>query len=149
MAGNEMSSFAARLTIGLIALASVVLFARDGAAAEKKAETRVALVIGNSAYERVAKLTNPANDAKLIAEHLKALHFDVRLALDQDRAGMEHAVRSFGDKLRGADVALFYYAGHGLQVAGQNYLLPIGAVLREERDLPFETVEIDAVVKQM
>jgi uncharacterized caspase-like protein/TolA-binding protein len=122
-----------------------------GAAAAEpgRGDARVALVIGNSAYRAVPKLANPANDARLIGERLKALGFEVELALDQDRSGMEHAVRRFGDRARGAAVALFFYAGHAAQLDEQNYLLPVGAELHEARDLPFETLAVEAVTAQM
>src|SRR5437879_12133907 len=100
----------------LIVFMTIVAAAVSAGAAEpSKDDARVALVIGNSAYRGAPKLANPANDARLIGERLKAVGFAVEVALDQDRAGMERAVRSFGDRARGAAVALFFYAGHAAQ----------------------------------
>jgi uncharacterized caspase-like protein len=105
-----------------------------------KAEKRVALVIGNSAYREVPPLANPANDAKLVADTLRALGFSLvggKEQLDLDKTDFERAVQDFGTQLRGADVVLFYYAGHGVQVRGLNYLLPIDAALRKKPMLIF------------
>ena len=91
------------------------------------AETRVALVVGNSAYQSTTPLANPMNDARDMTAALKAVGFDVVEALDADRRKLDGAMRAFTDKLARADVALFFYAGHGLQVGAQNYLVPIDA----------------------
>jgi Caspase domain len=104
---------------------------------------RVALVIGNSDYRSVAKLDNPANDAKLMAETLRGLGFTLiggGAELDLEKAGLDQAVQAFGAALVGAEVALFYYAGHGVQVRGTNYLVPVNANPTREADvdLPIE-----------
>lgn len=113
------------------------------------AEKRVALVVGNSAYVHATPLTNPANDASDMAEALKRVGFEVILGLDVDRRTFDGKLRDFARALDGADVALLFYAGHGLQIAGQNYLVPIDAALAGERDLDFEAVNVDFIVKQM
>ncbi len=113
------------------------------------AETRVALVVGNSAYQSTTPLSNPLNDARDMAAALKASGFDVVEALDADKRKLDGALRAFTDKLAKADVALFFYAGHGLQVGLQNYLVPIDAKLDRERDLEFEAVKLDFVLRQM
>ena len=113
------------------------------------AETRVALVVGNSAYQNTTPLANPLNDARDIAVALKSVGFDVVEALDADKHKFDGAMRAFTDKLVNADVALFFYAGHGLQVGLQNYLVPVDARLERERDLEFETVKLDFVLRQM
>jgi Caspase domain len=85
------------------------------------AEKRVALVVGNSAYQNVGRLDNPTNDASLMADTLRDLGFTLvgsGARLDLDKAALDGAVQSFGQKIQGADVALFYYAGHGVQVRG-------------------------------
>ncbi len=113
------------------------------------AETRLALVIGNSAYANASPLANPANDAKDVAEKLKALGFDVKLGLDLDKRGFDATLRDFSTALESADSALVFYAGHGLQIAGRNYLIPVDAKLERERDVEFESVSLDFVLKQM
>ena len=110
---------------------------------------RVALVIGNSDYRFAAKLINPANDAVDMAQALRRLGFDVVEGHDLDRAGMENGVREFGRKLDGADLALFFYAGHGMQVNGKNYLIPIDAKLERPGDLNLDTVDVSNVIAAM
>lgn len=113
------------------------------------AETRVALVIGNSAYRNTAPLPNPRNDAAAMAEALQPLGFRVLSGFDLDRTQTEAALRDFADSLDDVDVALFYYAGHGLQVDDRNYILPVDARLAGENDLPFETVDLSLVLALM
>lgn len=110
---------------------------------------RVALVIGNSAYVNANPLANPRNDASDMSERLKALGFDVLTGLDLDKRGFDVKVHEFAAALETADSAILFYAGHGLQVAGQNYLVPIDAKLERERDLEFETVRLEFILKQM
>ena len=116
---------------------------------EARAEKRVALVIGNAAYQNTAPLNNPSNDAADMAAALQRLGFDVVEGRDLDKRAMERLIRQFGIKLAGADVALFFYAGHGLQVGGQNYLVPTDARLASEGDVDFESLPLDLVLKQM
>ena len=113
------------------------------------AEKRVALVIGNSAYQHTAELKNPRNDAADMAASLKRLDFEVLEGMDLDKRGMERLIRQFGLRLSGADLALFFYAGHGVQLSGQNYLLPTDARLAGEGDADFETIGLGLVLKQM
>ena len=113
------------------------------------AEKRVALVIGNGKYDTAAPLPNPANDANDIAAKLEKLNFDVVRGVDLDHAGMRDTVKAFSQKLEGADVALFFYAGHAVQVNGQNYLAPVDTDLERESDLDFETISLSLVRKQM
>jgi uncharacterized caspase-like protein len=132
------------LACALLALPALVV----PAAAEK----RVALVIGNSAYQNVARLNNPVNDARLIAETLRGLGFTLvggAAQLDVDKAALDDAVLSFSTQIQGADVALFYYAGHGVQVRGSNYLVPVGANPAREADVDFQMVDIALVLRQM
>jgi uncharacterized caspase-like protein len=116
-------------------------------------EPRIALVIGNSEYgPAIGKLKNPANDAKLMAETLKGLGFSVELVLNADQKAMKRAVKSFGAKLRDAGseaTGLFYYAGHGVQVEGTNFLLPVGAEIEAEADVEIESIAADDVMTQM
>ncbi|MGD0332717.1 MAG: caspase family protein [Xanthobacteraceae bacterium] len=116
------------------------------------AEKRVALVIGNSAYKVVPRLDNPKNDATLMAETLRSLGFTLvgdGAQLDLDKSGIDRAVQNFGDLLQGADVGLFYYAGHGIQVRGANYLVPVDANPTRESDVDFQMLDSDLVLRQM
>src|SRR6186713_174669 len=116
------------------------------------AEKRVALVVGNSAYQNVPRLDNPRNDAALMAETLGGLGFTLiggRAQLDLDKSAMDTAVQNFGRQVQGADVALFYYAGHGVQVSGSNYLVPISANPTREADVDFQMTDVNLVLRQM
>jgi len=109
---------------------------------------RYALVIGNSAYSQKA-LKNPANDARDVAQALERLGFDVQLKTDVSLRVMEDAIRDFGVKLKRGGVGIFYYAGHGVQVQGVNYLVPIGARLSSESDARYECVDAGRVLGKM
>ena len=113
------------------------------------AESRVALVIGNSAYRHTPRLINPYNDAKDIAAALGPLGFDVTEAIDLDKRALDETLRTFANRSASAETALVFYAGHGLQVSGQNYLLPVDARLESERDLDFETIRLDVILRQL
>ncbi len=113
------------------------------------AAKRVALVVGNAAYQQAGTLTNPVNDAADMAKALTAAGFDVVLGLDLDRRAFDGKLREFARSVDGADTAVLFYAGHGLQVAGHNYLVPVDAGLASERDLDFEAVSLDFVLRQM
>ena len=113
------------------------------------AEKRVALVVGNSAYKEVGALANPVNDANEISAALKSAGFEVILGVNVDKREFDTKVRNFADLLENADAAIFFYAGHGLQVAGRNYLIPVDAHLQGERDLDFDAVNLDFIMKQM
>lgn len=113
------------------------------------AEKRVALVIGNSAYQHAVQLANPKNDSSDIAAKLESLGFQVVSDQDLDLAGMRRTVRNFLEKLDGADMALFFYAGHGLQVNGSNYMVPVDAQLSSYNDLDFEALPMDLVLSAM
>jgi len=111
-------------------------------------ERRLALVIGNGAYKS-APLNNSVNDAIEIGNALTNLGFTVMLKTDVNQRAMEEIIREFGKKLRSGGVGLFYYAGHGLQVKGRNYLLPIGADIVSEADIKYEGVDAGRVLGQM
>ena len=107
------------------------------------AETRVALVIGNADYANVTSLANPVNDATDLASALTRIGFDVTLATDLDINGMRTALRDFRDKSTGADMALVYFAGHGVEIEKQNYLIPVDAKLESDSDVLFDTIPLD------
>ncbi len=131
----------------LIALATTLSLTFGASLAE--AGTRVALVVGNGAYEHTLPLTNPLNDAADVAAALRELGFEVIEGSDLDQAGFSRKVREFARAARGAEAAVFYYAGHGMQVEGRNYLLPVDARLSDEADLPFEALELSVVTQLM
>jgi uncharacterized caspase-like protein len=111
------------------------------------AEKRVALVIGNSAYQKVAKLSNPANDASAVAAMLKASGFEsVESKLNVPANELRKTLREFAAKTRDADVAVIYYAGHGIELDGTNYLIPVDATLETDGDVLDETVALERVL---
>jgi hypothetical protein len=125
------------LTVGFIFLAG------QPALADK----RVALVIGNSAYRNVAKLSNPANDAAAVAGMFKSAGFDtVESKLNQTVGELRKTLRDFGNRSRDADVAVIYYAGHGIELDGTNYLIPVDATLETDTDVLDETLSLDRVL---
>ncbi|MEC9369653.1 MAG: SUMF1/EgtB/PvdO family nonheme iron enzyme [Pseudomonadota bacterium] len=132
----------ATTTAFLLALAALLL-----AVSPAHAEKRVALVIGNSTYAHVGKLANPANDASAVAESLKRLGFEsVEQKSDLDYRAFRKALSDFSRIADGADVALIYYAGHGIEVDKRNYLIPVDAELRDGRDADLEALPLDVVM---
>jgi Caspase domain/Sel1 repeat len=111
------------------------------------AESRIALVIGNGGYRSITALTNPPNDAKDVAAQLTALGFNVTFGVDLEQATMESKINAFAKAAADADVSLFYYGGHGVQVAGRNYLIPVDAQLHNEEDIYQHAIHLDDVVK--
>ena len=131
-----------RLLLGLW-----LVFAGVGTASA--AQRRVALVIGNSAYQHVPALENPARDAQAIHDKLASLGFEVVAGYDLTKAETQAAIAKFAEAARGGDIALFFYAGHGMQVGGVNYLLPVDATMKDEISLDFEAVRMDFIWRQM
>lgn len=117
--------------------------------ADAIAGVRLALVLGNSKYQAVPELDNPSNDAADLAQALRSVGFEVIEQRDATREAMAKAVRDFSDRLRGADVALFFYAGHGLQMNGENYLLPVDAKIESPADVRFNTINLTDVQLEM
>ena len=111
------------------------------------AQQRVALVIGNSGYKEAPPLPNPVNDAAAIAALLESAGFQVVLRRDVSINDMRRALREFSDATRNADVAVVYFGGHGIEVDGENYLLPIDAVLERDIDVDDETVSLDRILR--
>jgi len=136
-------------TLWFIVLTTVSLGMLGGPAS---ADKRIALIIGNSAYQNVTRLDNPKNDATLMADTMRGLGFTLvgnGPQVDLDKAGLDRAVQSFGQLIQGADVAMFYYAGHGVQVNGSNYLVPVNANPTREADVDFQMVDVNVVLRQM
>jgi hypothetical protein len=112
------------------------------------AEKRLALIFGNSLYKNKAPLKNPVNDANLMEGTLKELGFDVIKRLNVGKDEMIAAIREFNEKLPNYSVALFYYAGHGNQVDGKNYLIPTDAILEKPGDCKYEAIDVNFVVDE-
>ena len=122
-----------------------MLFAADAARADK----RVAFVVGNGAYKNVAQLPNPPIDAKAMAAVLRNVGFDVVEGTNLTRDAMTERLLEFGKKAQGADVAVFFYAGHGIAISGTNYLLPIDADIKSEMDVKLgAAINIDLTLDQ-
>lgn len=134
---------AATRSIWLFLFLALAVFAAGSPAV---AQERVALVIGNANYANAGVLTNPANDARAVAASLRAIGFDVTEGVDLGRGQMEDHIRAFLNKATSAKVALLYYAGHGMQIDGRNYLVPVDAKLQTLNDVTFGTVELDRVL---
>ena len=133
----------------MISFRSIILAAAILAATAvvAHADKRVALVIGNSAYKNVNRLKNPANDAAAVVAMFKTAGFDsVDLRQDLNVVEMRRALREFGNKTRDADVAVIYYAGHGIELDGTNYLIPVDATLETDTDVLDETFPLERVL---
>jgi hypothetical protein len=113
------------------------------------AERRVALVIGNAAYD-TAPLRNPVNDARAMAATLRTLGFEVTALENAALTDMKRAIDDFGDSLRsGGGVGLFYFSGHGIQISGRNFIIPVGVRVKGERDVEYESVDVGRVLGKM
>lgn len=134
-----------RRLVAAFALFAAVIFS----AAPACAGTRLALVVGNGRYANVPALENPANDAADFARALRSVGFDVIEQQDASREAMTKALRDFSERLRGADMALFFYAGHGMQMNGENYLLPVDADIQTPADLRFNTIGLTDIQQEM
>ena len=135
-------------TIMHITLFFVVLFFLPSLPAYAATEQRTALVIGNSAYSS-GPLKNPVNDAADMAAALQKLGFYVTLKKNAGLQEMDEAIEAFGNRLKRGGVGLFYYAGHGVQVNGANYLLPIGAKINKEADIRYQAVDANRILDEM
>ncbi len=133
----------------LLPLLAAAVFLASAANAATEPQRRIALVMGNSSYQYAPHLPNPGNDAEAMAAALQKLGFDVTKGIDLDRAETEMIIRQFSKALPGADVALLFYAGHGIQYQGVNYLIPVDAELKDETDLTFEATQLDLVMQLM
>lgn len=131
-----------RLIAVLFLIAANVFFASSVQAYEK----RVALVIGNSAYSSGGKLLNPTNDATLMKDQLETIGFDVTFGIDLNKNDMNDIIDQFTEMAYGADIAFVYYAGHGMQVEGKNYLIPVDAKLTSPAHLKTRTIDMDDLI---
>src|SRR3954469_1552960 len=136
---REALGVAAWVLIGLIATT---------ANAVADSERRIALVIGNSTYIE-SPLKNPANDARTMAKALRDRGFEVILRENASKKDMETAVADFGEKLTEGSTGLFFFAGHGMQVQGRNFLIPVDAKISSEQRVRLETIDVDIVLDQM
>jgi uncharacterized caspase-like protein len=140
---------------GRISIVSRLIFAavllRAGMSSVAHAEKRVALVIGNSAYRAVPVLPNPAADARLMSDTLSLGFFVVGggAQLDLEKASFDESLQKFKTELTGADVALFYYAGHGVETHGLNYLAPVDAHPLEEADIFRQMIGMSGILDQL
>lgn len=134
----------------LTILSSSLLLAQRGMTllTPEASEKRIALVIGNGTYED-APLHNPPNDARAMASTLQQLDFAVISSINASKKEMRSQIERFGEELRNGGVGLFYYAGHGMQSNGRNYLIPVNATIQSEGDIEDESVSLDQVLSRM
>ncbi|WP_426422616.1 caspase family protein [Bradyrhizobium genosp. A] len=136
-----------RLSAGVLVVSCLLLLIEPALGGK-----RVALVIGNSAYQHAASLEAPASDAKLMADTLRGLGFTLvsgSALVDVDKAGLDAAIQDFGNQISGAEAALFFYAGHAIQLRGTNYLIPTNANPRKDADADFQLADVASVMHQM
>lgn len=151
---NQLISAITMNSLFSLLLASVVfvgtLYADRGLKlSQMHEEQRLALVIGNKDYTRFARLKNPVNDAKAIRDALEARGFSVMYFENADKRTMDDALTGFGHRLKRGGVGLFFFAGHGMEVDGKNYLVPIGASIRDEVDVKYQALALNEVIDRM
>ena len=127
----------------------LLLIASPLASLPAEAAKRVALVIGNSSYKHASALDNPRNDAEDVSKAFGKLGFKVVKGLDLDKRSMEGVLQRFAGELEQADVGVFFYAGHGLQISGRNYMVPVDAKLSNAYSVDFELIRLDIVHRTM
>jgi uncharacterized caspase-like protein len=129
-------------------LVVLALFATGSTAFAQSAQRKVALIIANGTYASTSALANPLNDAKLVAASARKAGFQtVTLETDLTLASFQRALRDFREKASGADVAMVYYAGHGIEGSGKNWLIPVDARLGSDLDLPYEAIDLERVME--
>lgn len=136
-----------RATFALV-LATAFAFAAQRAGAAVSPEPRHALVVGNAAYS-TAPLLNSVNDATAVAKVLEKAGFKVDLRLNATQKQLQDAVTGFGDRLKAGGAGLFYFAGHGVQIKGRNFLMPVGADIKREDEVPYKAVDVQQVLDKM
>jgi tetratricopeptide (TPR) repeat protein len=133
---------------GLLLAAAGALVATMAQAVAPMQEPRHALVVGNANYAS-APLVNSANDATAVAKVLQKAGFTVELRINANQKQLQDAVTQFGDRLRGGGAGLFYFAGHGVQIKGRNFLMPVGADIKREDEVPYKAVDVQQVLDKM
>ena len=146
---GRMVGVAGRSIALVLAVAVLLLPVSPTAESAPATERRVALVIGIGGYQNAPHLANPVNDARAIGDSLRRLHFDVTELYDPDFRALNSGVREFGIRAATADVAVVYYAGHGVQVDRENYMIPADAKLERERDLLYEAMPLDRLLGEV
>lgn len=141
-------AFLARCSAALAYAAALPLAPGARAQTVGGPERRIALVIGNGDY-RFSPLKNPVNDARGMAEALRALGFEVTFRENASRQAMLDSIRTFALRSRSYDVRLFYYAGHGVQVEGKNYLIPTDADIQSEEDIPAKSADMSELIERL
>lgn len=136
----------AKMVAALILVLAAGLFVREARAAQ---ETRVALVLANANYQTTRDLPNALRDATLIGRTMRSVGFTVTTGVDLTQAGMQKALRDFSIAAAKADVALIYYAGHGIEVDGMNYLVPVDASLGSPNEVEFEAIPLDLAMRSV
>ncbi len=139
-----------RNCVSIILPAALLLISAPLVYGQSNADSRTALIIGNSNYAHFGNLANPGNDASDVSQALEALGFEVTLVMDAQERELFEAVRAFGDALaREKGLGLFYYAGHGIEVGGINYLVPVDADIQAEDEVEFASIALDFVLSKM
>ncbi|MBB4192150.1 TPR repeat protein [Rhizobium aethiopicum] len=136
----------------LIFLAAVVFLGLERPAVATSGDQdgrRIALIVGNSVYKTLPSLPNPANDVQEVANTLRRAGFDVTIGINVDRIGLENTVRSFLRSANNAEAGLIYYSGHGIQVGGQNFLVPVDATLETPYDVETQTMPLDLILNHL
>lgn len=133
----------------LAAMLAISVAGVAGSASSPTPGKRVALVIGNSVYKTLPSLPNPANDVREVASTLRAAGFDVTIGVDVDRLALEDTVRRFLRSTQDAEAGLVYYSGHGIQVGGQNFLVPVDATLETPYDVETQTMPLDLIFNHL
>ncbi|CDZ56641.1 Peptidase C14 caspase catalytic subunit p20 [Neorhizobium galegae bv. orientalis] len=146
---NKHGKFFSPSHLFAAALVYIVLAQAASAAFDADPERRVALVLGNSAYQRLEVLPNATKDVEEVATTLRKAGFDVTIGLNVDRLGLEDKVRTFLRAAHNAEVGLVYYSGHGIQVGGQNYLVPTDATLETAYDVETQTMPLDLILNHL
>jgi hypothetical protein len=126
---------------------AIILLLTPSALHSQASERKVALVVANGAYEAAGTLVNPRNDAELVAASARRAGFSVLLARDLSLTAFQRSLRDFRAQADGAAVAMVYYAGHGIEGAGKNWLIPVDAQLKNDLDLPYEAIDLERVME--